>query len=357
MLRPRSRLRVVRVIGAFLALTAMGLAQTASADEAARVRVIQAALPAVVKIHGTPTYAGAEQGAVWGSGFFYSAERIVTNYHVVEGLKGLTVTLYDGRSYPAEVFAVDRGIDIAIIQVHGASAPATLKFSPEDAVLPGQTAIVVGSPFGKRNLVSMGIISGSGPFDYVSQLGDGDIGVEIPEVLYTDARVEPGNSGGPLLDAQGRVIGVIDAVLGGASGIGGLGIAVPAPLVVESIHDLEEFGVPQRGWLGAVLVDLDELDPLTLRLAGLESAQGAMVDKVLPGSPAEAAGLMGAKRDRYGKLVELGDVIVAVNGKAVKNRFDVIREIAKHRPGEEIKLTVWRNGQKIEVVVRLTARR
>ncbi len=357
MLRPSLSPRSNRIFAALTLLTAVSLAQVASADEAARVRVIQNSLPAVVKIHGTPTYADAEQGAVWGSGFFYSAERIVTNYHVVEGLKGLTVTLNDGRSYPAEVFAVDRGIDIAVIQIHGATAPATLKFSPEGTALPGQTAIVLGSPFGKRNLVSLGVISGSGPFDYVSQLGEGDVGVEIPEVLYTDARVEPGNSGGPMLDAQGRVIGVIDAVLGGASGIGGLGIAVPAPLVVESIHDLEEFGVPQRGWLGAVLVDLDELDPLTLRLAGLESAQGAMVDKVLPGSPAETAGLLGAKRDRYGKLVELGDVVVAVNGKAVNNRFDVIREIAKHRPGEEIKLTVWRNGQKTEVVVRLTARR
>jgi len=346
-----------RAIGVALLLLASASAQVASADEAARVKVIKDALPAVVKIHGTPTYAGAEQGAVWGSGFFYAADRIVTNYHVVDGLKGLTVTLNDGRSYPAEVFAVDRGIDIAVVKVHGATAPATLKFSPGAEAQPGQTAIVLGSPFGKRNLVSMGIISGSGPFDYAGQLGEGEVGVEIPEVLYTDARVEPGNSGGPLLNAQGRVIGVIDAVLGGASGIGGLGIAVPAPLVVESIHDLEEFGVPQRGWLGAVLVNLDELDPLTLRLAGLKSAQGAMVDKVLPASPAEAAGLKGAKRDRYGKLVELGDVIVAVNGKAVKNRFDVIREIARHRPGEDVKLTIWRNGKKVEVVVRLTARR
>ena len=346
-----------RAVGVALLLLASAAAQVASADEAARVKVIKDALPAVVKIHGTPTYAGAEQGAVWGSGFFYAADRIVTNYHVVDGLKGLTVTLNDGRSYPAEVFAVDRGIDIAVVKVHGATAPATLKFSASAEAQPGQTAIVLGSPFGKRNLVSMGIISGSGPFDYASQLGEGEVGVEIPEVLYTDARVEPGNSGGPLLNAQGRVIGVIDAVLGGASGIGGLGIAVPAPLVVESIHDLEEFGVPQRGWLGAVLVNLGELDPLTLRLAGLKSAQGAMVDKVLPASPAEAAGLKGAKRDRYGKLVELGDVIVAVNGKAVKNRFDVIREIARHRPGEDVKLTIWRNGKKVEVVVRLTARR
>jgi len=331
-------------------------AEVSGAAEAARVRVIQEAMPAVVKIQGTPTYAGGED-AVWGSGFFYVSGRVVTNFHVVDGLKNLTVTLHDGRSYPADVFAVDRGIDLAILEVHGAAAPATLTFARENKVLAGQTAIVLGSPFGKRNLVSVGVISGSGPFDYVGQLGEDDVGIEIPEIFYTDARVEPGNSGGPLLDGQGRVIGVIDAVLGGASGIGGLGIAVPAYLVVQSIHDLEQFGVPQRGWLGAALVNLTELDPLTLRLAGLESTQGAMVDRVQPGSPAEAAGLRGARRDRYGKLVELGDVIVAVGGQAVRNRFDVIREIARRRPGEKVKLTLWRLGQKIKVTVQLTARR
>ncbi|GEM90233.1 MULTISPECIES: S1C family serine protease [Oceanithermus] len=344
---------------AFWLIAALALpawAEVSGAAEAARVRVIQEAMPAVVKIQGTPTYAGGED-AVWGSGFFYSSGRVVTNFHVVDGLKNLTVTLYDGRSYPADVFAVDRGIDLAILEVHGATAPATLTFARETQVLAGQTAIVLGSPFGKRNLVSVGVISGSGPFDFVGQLGEGDVGIEIPEIFYTDARVEPGNSGGPLLDGQGRVIGVIDAVLGGASGIGGLGIAVPGYLVVQSIYDLEQFGVPQRGWLGAALVDLTELDPLTLRLAGLESTQGAMVDRVQPGSPAEAAGLQGARRDRYGKLVELGDVIVAVGGKAVKNRFDVIREIARRRPGEKVELTLWRNGQKITVTVQLTARR
>ncbi len=344
------------VVAAVVLTVAAQVLAAADAAEAARVKVIGQSMPAVVKIHGTPTYSGSDQGAVWGSGFFYSTERIVTNYHVVDGLKGLTVTLNDGRSYPAEVFAVDRGIDIAILQVHGASAPAKLVFSPAKEVMAGQTAIVLGSPFGKRNLVSLGVIAGSGPFDFANQVGEGDIGVEIPEILYTDARVEPGNSGGPLLDGQGRVIGVVDAVLGGASGIGGLGIAIPARLVVQSIHDLEEFGVPQRGWLGAVLVDLSELDPLTLRLAGLESAQGAMVDRVQHGSPAEKVGLQGARRDRYGKLVELGDVIVAVNDKAVASRYDLIREIARYRSGDQVKLTIWRNGKKIEVTLRLSAR-
>ena len=352
----RSALRLVQLLGLAVLLASPAMAELTGAAELARIEVIRRALPAVVKIQGTPTYAGGED-TVWGSGFFYSRTRIVTNFHVVDGLKNLTVTLNDGRSYPADVFAVDRGIDIAILEIHGATAPATLTFAPEDEVYPGQTAIVLGSPFGKRNLVSLGIISGRGPFDYVGQLGEEDVGVEIPEILYTDARVEPGSSGGPLLDGRGKVIGVIDAVLGGASGIGGLGIAVPAYLVVQSIHDLEEYGVPQRGWLGATLVDLTELDPLTLRLAGLESAQGAMVDKVLPGSPAEAAGLQGAKRDRYGKLVELGDVIVAVGSTTVQNRFDVIREIARRRPGDEVELTIWRNGQKLTVIVRLAARR
>jgi len=353
---PIPRLTLAPALWLTLALALPVTAVGADPEEASRVKVIQETLPAVVKIQGTPTYAGGED-AVWGSGFFYTNARIITNYHVVDGLENLTVTLYDGRSFPAETYAVDRGIDLAILEVHGAGAPAVLKFATETGVFAGQTAIVLGSPFGKRNLVSVGVIAGSGPFDYVGQLGEDDVGIEIPEIYYTDARVEPGNSGGPLLNGQGLVVGVIDAVLGGASGIGGLGIAIPAYLVVQSIHDLERYGVPQRGWLGAVLVDLTDLDPLILHLAGLESTRGAMVEQVLPGSPAEDAGLRGARRDRYGKLVELGDVIVSIEGRPVGNRYDVIRELARRRPGNEVELALWRNGRRITVTVRLKARR
>ncbi len=328
-----------------------------SPDELARVEVIRRAILAVVKIQGTPAFSEFAEGPVWGSGFFYSPNRVVTNFHVIDGLRNITVTLQDGRTFPAQVFAVDRGIDIALLTVLGTSAPATLTFGSAKDLVPGQTAIVIGSPFGQRNLVSVGVISGKGPFEFAAQIGNPDVGLEIAEVIYTDARVEPGNSGGPLLDGQGRVVGVVDAVLGGPSGLGGLGLAIPADLVAQSIQDLERYGVPQRGYLGATLVDLSQLDPLLLRLAGLSSDLGAMVDQVEPGSPAAQAGLRGASRDRLGKLTTLGDVILAINGKPVRSRHDVIQEVARYRPGDTITLTIWRGNKKLDITVTLIARR
>ncbi len=212
------------------------------------------------------------------------------------------------------------------------------------------------SAHGRLNLVSLGVVSGVGPFEDAAQLGS-EVGIEIFEVVYTDAHVAPGSSGAPLLDGQGRVIGVVDAVLGGPSGLSGIGMAIPAGLVRQSIQDLEKYGLPQRGWLGVTLVDLTDLDPLLLKALGLYGEKGAMIDRVEPDSPAAKAGLRGAERDQLGKLVALGDVILAVNGQPVRNRFEVIQAVARHRPGDRVTLTLWRNGKRVEVEVTLTVRR
>ncbi len=329
------------------------LAQTADYAEIARVRVVESALPAVVRVQGQAGYSeGGEP--VWGSGFFYNPHRVLTNYHVVEGLEKLTVVTASGELHPARVYAADKGLDLAILEIEG-SAPAVLPFS-EEPPLPGQTAILISSPYGRLNLVSLGVVAGIGPFEDAAQLG-GEIGIEIYQVVYTDAHVAPGSSGGPLLNTAGKVIGVVDAVLGGPSGLSGIGMAIPADLARQSIHDLEKYGLPQRGWLGVTLVNLDELDPLLLKALGLVGINGAMVERVEPGSPAARAGLKGAERDQFGKLVALGDVILAVNGRPVKNRFEVIQAIARHRPGDRVRLTLWRNGRRVEVEVTLTVRR
>lgn len=338
------------LIATLLALPA--LAQGVNYSEIARVRVVESALPAVVRVQGQASYSeGGEP--VWGSGFFYSPHRILTNYHVVEGLEKLTVVTEEGETYPAKIFAVDKGLDLAILEVEG-TAPAVLRFS-DDPPLPGQTAILISSPYGRLNLVSVGVVAGIGPFEDAAQLG-GEIGIEIYQVVYTDAHVAPGSSGGPLLNEAGQVIGVVDAVLGGPSGLSGIGMAIPASLAKQSIEDLEKYGLPQRGWLGVTLVNLDELDPLLLKALGLVGVSGAMVERVEPDSPAARAGLKGAERDQFGKLVALGDVILAVDGKPVKNRYEVIQEIARHRPGDRVKLTIWRNGKRLDLEVTLTVR-
>ena len=338
------------LLAALIAVPAFG--QGLDPADAARVRVVEAALPAVVRVQGQATYSeGGEP--IWGSGFFYSPHRLLTNYHVIEGLEKISVVTESGEVFPARVFAVDKGLDLAILEIPG-TAPATLTFS-DAPPMPGQSAILISSPYGRLNLVSLGVVAGVGPFEDAAQL-PGEIGIEIYQVIYTDAHVAPGSSGGPLLNTAGQVIGVVDAVLSGPSGLSGIGMAIPAALAKQSIQDLETFGLPQRGWLGVKLVDLDELDPLLLKTLGLAGEGGAMIERVEPGSPAAEAGLKGAERDQFGKLLALGDVILAVNGKPVKNRFEVIQEIARHRPGDQVLLTIWRDGQIMDVEVTLSVR-
>ncbi len=149
---------------------------------------------------------------------------------------------------------------------------------------------------------------------------------------------------------------MVSDLVGGPGGIGGIGVAVPSSLVAQAVEDLERFGIPQRGWLGASLVSLEELPPLLLRALGLTTAQGAMVDQVEPGGPAARAGLRGAQRDAQGRLLALGDVILAVNGQAIRNKAEVVQRIAQYRPGDRVRLTVWREGRRLEVTLVMVAR-
>jgi S1-C subfamily serine protease len=350
----------IRTLSVFLVL-GLGFAQPpklTTPEEVARVEVIRKALPAIVKVQGTVLNPDTgKEGPGTGAGFFYSPSRIVTNFHVVDGLRDVRVFLNDGRSFPAQVFAVDKGIDLAILSVQGVVAPATLNFGSAQNLPVGMGLVVIGSPFGAKNLVSYGILSGIGALENEEESLGEDVGGDIGDVLYTDARVELGNSGGPMLDLQGRVVGVINAVLGSLTSPTGVGIGIPSDLVNQSIKDLERFGVPQRGSLRASFEDLDSLPPLLLSKVGLVSTNGAMIDSVEPDGPAERAGLRPAQRDARGLLTRLGDVIVAINDKPIKNKSDVVQTIARFRPGNKVKLTLWRDGRRLEASVTMMARR
>lgn len=337
------------------ALLALALGQRlVSPEEVARSQVIKKALPAVVRVQGTSPTAG--EGGVMGTGFFVSPFRVVTNYHVVQDLAEITLRLYDGRTVLAERFAVDPGIDLALLTVRGVQAPGVLGFSktPSSSLPLGMGVVLVGFPYGQGPLASYGILAGLGPLEVATP--DPSIGTEVGEYLFTDAPLTVGNSGSPLLNLQGEVIGVVADVVGGPSGVGGIGMAIPAELAAQSVQDLERFGIPQRGWLGASLVSLEELPPVLLRAVGLTTVQGAMVDRVEPDSPAARAGLRGAQRDAQGRLLALGDVILSVNGKPVRNKAEVVRQIARYRPGDRVRLTLWREGRRLEVTLVLMAR-
>ncbi|HEX2863936.1 MAG TPA: trypsin-like peptidase domain-containing protein [Deinococcales bacterium] len=314
-------------------------------DEVNNVEVYSKAKPAVVTVDVTfPDQAlqPGESNRLLSTGFFVSANEVVTNYHAIAGAQEFHVLL-----------ASDPGLDVALLEVKGARAPAVLRFGSSDALLPGQRLIVIGSPAGNPNTISVGVF---GSFNRIEPPVD-NIGTEIPRMILTDANIQPGNSGGPVLDSKGEVIGVVDANLQNAVGSGGvIGLAIPGSMVAQSVSDLRNFGVSQRGNLGAKLADLASIDPVFLRAVGLSSTAGALVDEVEPGSPAETAGLRGSVRNRDGKLAELGDIILKVNDTTVADRYGVLQEVAKARPGKVVTLRVWRNKAPVTVKVTIKAR-
>ncbi|WP_424949588.1 S1C family serine protease [Deinococcus sp.] len=327
-------------------------------EEINTVEIAQRALPALVRvdvrIKKDQLQAGEDPTDV-GSGFFYSPTLIVTNYHVVQFQESLSIVMYDGKRVNATVEGVDPGIDIAILKVNGVTAPKILSFGDSSRLIPGQKLIVLGTPLKYNNFVSTGVFSAT-----TRDLGnraDG-LGTEIGQYGLTNATIQGGSSGGPVLDSRGSVIGVADANASSNTLLPGLiGAFVPSELVSVSLSDLEKIGVPQRGTLGVTLVDLDDLDPALRQLAGLTSNQGALVDEVPAGTAGARSGLRGSLRNNKGQLLSpLGDVVVAVDGKRIANSYDLIRAVALKRPGQVVALKVWRNRKEVTVNVTLLKR-
>ncbi|ADV68448.1 S1C family serine protease [Deinococcus maricopensis] len=327
-------------------------------DEINTVEVTQAAVKAVVRIDARKAKAQLQPGddpIETGTGFFYKKDLIVTNFHVVQYQESITVTLYDGRTATAKIEGVDPGIDIAILRVKGITAPKTLPFGESASLIPGQKLIVIGTPLRYQNFISTGVYSTNANSRNVPR--NDNLGEEVAQYLLTTANIQGGNSGGPVLDSRGAVVGIADANASSSDlVIGVIGIALPGDLVKQSLTDLERVGVPQRGTLGVTLVDLADLDPALRRLAGLTSSEGALVDEVPAGTTGARAGLRGSLRNTSGQFVTLGDVILAVDGKRARSRYDVIRLIAAKRPGQTVTLKLWRNKKEVTIKATLQKR-
>ncbi|GGK96365.1 S1C family serine protease [Deinococcus radiotolerans] len=328
-------------------------------DEINTVEVTQKALQAVVRVDTRLQREQLQPGddpIETGTGFFYKKDLIVTNYHVVQFQESITVTLFNGRRVTARLEGVDPGIDIAILRVTGVTAPATLAFGSSARLIPGQKLLTIGTPLRIPNFVATGVFSVAVSARDIPRT-DG-FASEVGQYVATTASIQQGNSGGPVLDSRGLVVAVSDASAAPNSLIPGIiGLALPGDLVKQSLEDLEKIGVPQRGTLGATLVDLDSLDPALRQLAGLSSNQGALVDQVPAGSAAARAGLRGSLRNSKDQLLApLGDIIVAVDGQGVRDAFDVTRLVAAKRPGQTVTLDVWRNKKRVQVKVTLLKR-
>lgn len=292
-----------------------------------------------------------------GSGFVIDKEgHIVTNNHVVENAEEVQVTFHDSTTVHAKVIGTDPDSDLAVIKV---DVPGEMlhpvELGDSDQLEVGQRAIALGNPFGLRGTLTTGIISALGrslPLGRASVV----IGARftIPELIQTDAAINPGNSGGPLLDSQGRVIGVNTAYDPSTSGIG---FAVPVNTVKRVVPKLIKEGYYPYPWLGISGTDLslDVIEEMKLPVQ-----RGAIILEVTPGSPADKAGLRGSSKtvQKAGRKIAIGgDVIIAIDGQKVEQFEDILVYILRYTEvGQEVKLTIIRNGKEQLVTVKLGER-
>jgi len=260
-----------------------------------------------------------------GSGFIISPDGFVlTNAHVVEGADDVYVTLTDKREYKAKLIGVDKRTDVAVVKIEGNNLPR-LTIGDPNKLRVGEWVIAIGSPFGLDNTVTAGIISAKAR----------DTGEYLP-LIQTDVAVNPGNSGGPLINLRGEVVGINSQIYSRSGGYMGISFAVPIDEAMRVAEQLRSTGRVTRGRIG---VQIGEVTKDVAESLGLARAQGALIQRVEPGGPAEKGGL------------EAGDIILKFNGTAIEKSTDLPRLVGATKPGTRTTLTVWRKGAAKEVVL------
>ncbi len=262
----------------------------------------------------------------YGSGFIVSADGyVLTNNHVVEKGDSITVTTIEGKEYRAKKIGSDSSTDIAVLKIDGKNLPA-LALADSSAVEVGEWVLAVGNPFGLQASVTSGIISAKGRSDL-------DI-VRVEQFFQTDAAINMGNSGGPLVNLHGDVIGMNTAIASNNGGHMGIGFAIPSNLLQEVMQELITHGHLTRGYLG---VALQRVDADIAAAVGLDKPRGALVSEVMPGSPADKAGL------------QSGDVILELEGTAIEGLGSFRGSITLMKPGQKVTMKIRRNNQDISL--------
>ena len=313
-------------------------------DENQVQAIFNASVPAVAKVE-TSTSSSApfsfrQRGQ--GSAFLIDDEgHFLTNYHVVDGASRVVVILESGDRLRGDVLGSDAANDLAVIAVDADEVAdiAPLVFADSDQVRPGQLAIALGSPFGLQGSITLGVVSGTGrSLPSVTQR-------PILNMIQTDAAIFPGNSGGPLLNSGGLVIGINTAVA--SRGNESLGFAVPSNTAVQIIERLTAGTQVSRPWLGVSLLTLDSE---TAEDLGLPRSTGVLITDVVSGSPAENAGLV-AGRTQQGLPSADADVIFGVDDAEVEDVNDLIAHFNGKSPGDEVTLKIHRQGRTVEIQV------
>jgi len=320
-------------------------------DEQNNIEVYKAASPGVVYIQSTAMardffgmFSRPVQGAGSGSVIDDQGD-ILTNYHVIADAEKLTVSFGSGKAYPAKVVGRDPDTDLAVIKLLETSKESLtiVPMGDSDKLVVGQKVLAIGNPFGLDRTLTTGVISG------LERPIQAQNGRTIEGAIQTDASINPGNSGGPLLDSHGRMIGINSQIESPSGASAGVGFAIPVSIAKRIVPQLIRDGEIRRPKLGIAPRDVASLG----RQLQLPVSSGVLIVSVAPGSPAANAGLRGVIQTEDGDL-EIGDIIVGIDGQKVDSNDDLFKILDKHKIGDAINVEVFRQGSRTSVPVRLT---
>ena len=341
-------------MGAF-DLTEAAAAPAFDTEEQQNIAVYKKALPSVVNITSTAVQFDFFYGPVpqqgQGSGFILDKEGLIlTNNHVIDNAQRIEVTLSDKHKYKAERIGIDKNHDLALIRIKAPNlVPATL--SDSSGLIVGQRVYAIGNPFGLNGTMTRGIISSIRSIR-------GPENNPIEDAIQTDAAVNPGNSGGPLLNSRGEVIGITTLIAsnpnGGADQSAGIGFAIPINTAKAVLDDFAKTGRVRRPSLDVMTLPIS---PEIAGQIGLAADYGLLIERVLPGGAAERAGLKGGTQRMYDGNTPVmlgGDLIVGIDGQEVATPQDLSAAMNSHRAGDTVVLTIYRGRRRMEVKVQLS---
>jgi len=269
-----------------------------------------------------------------GSGVIVSPDGyVLTNNHVIEAADEIEIALQDGRKLRARTVGMDPESDLAVLKIQSDVKLSAVSFAPAGSVHVGDVTLAIGNPFGVGQTVTMGI---------VSAMGRTALGINtFEDFIQTDAAINPGNSGGALVDSNGNLIGINTAIYSGTGGSLGIGFAIPVTLARNVMEQIIRTGTVTRGWIG---VEVQEITPELAESFGLSSRDGTLVAGVMRGGPADKAG------------IRPGDVLIAVEGKAIHDNHSMLDLVASLPPGNEARFRILRDRQTADIEVKIGKR-
>jgi len=327
-----------------------------SSDEVLNVRVYRQTSPAVANVLTKATEYDfwmdpvPVEGA--GSGFVIDSKGyILTNFHVVQGAQSIEVVLGDQSRYTAKFIGADQRNDVALLKVEPKGKPLlALPLGDSAALQVGQKVLAIGNPFGFQSTLTTGVVSALGRTVQTSQT------TFIDQAIQTDAAINRGNSGGPLINSHGEVIGINSAIYTPSGTTAGIGFAIPINTAKRIAHDLITDGRVHQAFLGVETIPINESFAEAL---GLPAQEGLLVQTTTRGGPAAEAGIRGGDRVAQAGMRRFyvgGDVLTAIDGQKIASRVDVDLMLNKKRPGDDVTVTLFRGGKKMDVKVKLGER-